>query len=177
MDPIGLAGGLNVYGFAGRDPINFSDPFGLCFPWPQCAFAVARAGAAGGTLVGAGVGALGLGAGAIPGAAVGNRVGWVAGFAGATAGAGWIALSSRHSKGVEQANTSLGIAADHIARIGGMPPDDEDPDFISDMLKDAQKHLNNAEKYIRRVRGKTREDLQRQLDGLQKWVDNVRGGL
>jgi RHS repeat-associated protein len=29
-DPIGLAGGLNVYGFANGDPVNFSDPFGLC---------------------------------------------------------------------------------------------------------------------------------------------------
>jgi RHS repeat-associated protein len=28
-DPLGLGGGLNVYGFAGGDPINFSDPFGL----------------------------------------------------------------------------------------------------------------------------------------------------
>ncbi|HEX7595428.1 MAG TPA: RHS repeat-associated core domain-containing protein, partial [Gemmatimonadaceae bacterium] len=28
-DPIGLAGGLNAYGFAGGDPVNFSDPFGL----------------------------------------------------------------------------------------------------------------------------------------------------
>lgn len=32
-DPIGLAGGLNLYGFANGDPINFSDPFGLC---PGC---------------------------------------------------------------------------------------------------------------------------------------------
>jgi RHS repeat-associated protein len=31
-DPIGLAGGLNVYGFANGDPINFSDPLGLCPP-------------------------------------------------------------------------------------------------------------------------------------------------
>jgi RHS repeat-associated protein len=29
-DPIGLAGGLNAYGFAGGDPRNSSDPFGLC---------------------------------------------------------------------------------------------------------------------------------------------------
>lgn len=29
-DPIGLAGGLNLYGFAGGDPLNLSDPFGLC---------------------------------------------------------------------------------------------------------------------------------------------------
>jgi RHS repeat-associated protein len=29
-DPIGLAGGLNQYGFAAGDPVNFSDPFGLC---------------------------------------------------------------------------------------------------------------------------------------------------
>lgn len=33
-DPIGLGGGLNLYGFAQSDPINFSDPFGteVCFP-------------------------------------------------------------------------------------------------------------------------------------------------
>jgi RHS repeat-associated protein len=29
-DPIGIAGGLNLYGYAGGDPVNFSDPFGLC---------------------------------------------------------------------------------------------------------------------------------------------------
>jgi RHS repeat-associated protein len=34
-DPIGLAGGMNLYGFAGGDPVNNSDPFGLCF-WDAC---------------------------------------------------------------------------------------------------------------------------------------------
>jgi RHS repeat-associated protein len=32
VDPIGLAGGLNAYGFGGGDQVNFSDPFGLCPP-------------------------------------------------------------------------------------------------------------------------------------------------
>jgi RHS repeat-associated protein len=29
-DPIGVAGGLNTYGFAGGDPVSYSDPYGLC---------------------------------------------------------------------------------------------------------------------------------------------------
>jgi RHS repeat-associated protein len=29
-DPIGLAGGLNTYGFANSDPVGYSDPYGLC---------------------------------------------------------------------------------------------------------------------------------------------------
>jgi RHS repeat-associated protein len=29
-DPIGLAGGMNLYGFANGDAVNYSDPFGLC---------------------------------------------------------------------------------------------------------------------------------------------------
>jgi RHS repeat-associated protein len=32
-DPIGLAGGLNLYGFADGDLVNFGDPFGLCPVW------------------------------------------------------------------------------------------------------------------------------------------------
>ncbi|MCA1792265.1 MAG: RHS repeat-associated core domain-containing protein, partial [Thioalkalivibrio sp.] len=37
-DPIGLAGGMNAYGFAAGDPVSYSDPFGLC---PMCIAAVA----------------------------------------------------------------------------------------------------------------------------------------
>jgi uncharacterized protein RhaS with RHS repeats len=29
-DPIGLAGGLNSYGFAAGDPVSYSDPYGFC---------------------------------------------------------------------------------------------------------------------------------------------------
>lgn len=45
MDPIGLAGGLNAYGFANGDPVNYSDPFGLCTPMPECLLALAGGGA------------------------------------------------------------------------------------------------------------------------------------
>ncbi len=36
MDPIGIDGGLNAYGFAAGDPISYSDPFGLCPPVRSC---------------------------------------------------------------------------------------------------------------------------------------------
>jgi hypothetical protein len=60
---IGLAGGKNLYGFAGGDPVNFSDPFGL-WPWPELA--------GGGGLVVSGGGAL------LGGLSLGGPAGWIA---------------------------------------------------------------------------------------------------
>ncbi len=46
---------MNLYGFAGGDPVNFSDPFGLCTikDWTDCKFLSFTAGA------GLGIGASG----------------------------------------------------------------------------------------------------------------------
>lgn len=52
-DPIGVAGGLNLYQFNGNNPAAYSDPFGFCTPWPDCMFqGVANWGARRGGLVG-----------------------------------------------------------------------------------------------------------------------------
>jgi hypothetical protein len=43
-DPIGLAGGLNAYGFADGDPVSYADPYGLCPPKFLCDLIGATAG-------------------------------------------------------------------------------------------------------------------------------------
>ncbi|RMF01967.1 MAG: RHS repeat-associated core domain-containing protein, partial [Alphaproteobacteria bacterium] len=66
-DPIGIAGGLNLYGYANGDPVNFGDPFGLCPPcsggdrerYPDPFYAIGES--IGSTKVGVGVVNMGIG--------------------------------------------------------------------------------------------------------------------
>jgi RHS repeat-associated protein len=62
-DPIGLACGLNLYGFANGDPVNYSDPFGLMLCPPFCPPVPVAGGAVGAGTVA--VGAEGSAAGSV----------------------------------------------------------------------------------------------------------------
>ena len=53
---------MSLYGYADGDPVNFSDPFGLC---PRRVFAGVRGGAAAGGVVGTVVPGVGTVAGTI----------------------------------------------------------------------------------------------------------------
>ncbi len=58
-DPIGIAGGINLYQFNGNDPATYGDPYGLCEPKPDCETIVAifqTLGTAAGFLLGGGTG-------------------------------------------------------------------------------------------------------------------------
>lgn len=166
-DPIGLAGGMNLYGFAGGDPVNFSDPFGL-WPCPElCAGA--------GTLAVAGPGAL---------AAMGASeelvpvVGQVVGTATLAAAAVWGISSGisamRNGELGDKARSLLKPAYEHVGKMGGLGPDDEDPNGKNrDWAGDARKAINNARKVVEKMKGKSQEALTKEINQLSEQLSQL----
>lgn len=139
-DPIGLAGGLNLYGYANGDPVNFSDPFGLCpikLDGIPCTFTFGVTGLAAGSATGALLaGTAGTfvlpGVGTVAGAGGGFVAGGVAGLAaGTTVGlaidikdtAGRLARAGRRT--LEAIALAVGIASQD--QPPKKPDDDEKP--------------------------------------------------
>jgi hypothetical protein len=116
-DPIGLAGGLNSYGFAGGDPVNFADPFGLCPGIPGTDFFTLSDCPAG---YFKGLGAV---AGGITGSLLGRGVGGVSGGAtGELACAGFPACGAVGVAAGQRVGGRLGMRAGAIsgARLGDL---------------------------------------------------------
>jgi RHS repeat-associated protein len=128
-DPMGLAGGLNLYGFAAGDPQNYADPFGLC-PIERDGKPCGGTGVAVGAAVGFAAGALASVACAVAtegGCAVvaPEIVGYATGLGSAIGGAIGTYLDLEHSEDDHattpppQSKPTPGDIADAVDQAGG----------------------------------------------------------
>jgi len=146
-DPIGLAGGLNLYGFANGDPVNFSDPFGLCpIPASDCppGYFATR-----GLVIGAATGAIVLGGCAIItdgvcGLAASQIIG---AFTGLGASLGLAA----------DASNGTGRLLDMLQASKSGPPDDNDPTAGEIISRDKKGSINRV--FPGEMRDKTRGEI------------------
>ena len=158
-DPIGLAGGLNLYGYGNGDPVNNSDPFGLC---PDACVLETGAG-----LFIAGVAVIATAAAIANGEELGAALNAGVDAAKQTFGAmtAWAnnrALGGRISGEMNVVNQHFGF----LAGAGGPGKGDpDDPRNRDKWKKDIERHIREAQKYIDKLKGdRNREPYQQALE-------------
>lgn len=165
-DPIGLAGGMNLYGFADGDPVNYSDPFGLC-PWTEC---LAQALANWGASHGGAAGAVALNAGAA------MNAGFQATGINAAADAGDKIGSGQITEGLAEAAILIGggkIAGYVAGRVAGALASETGADWTLGTNHSAQQWANKMGQ-----RGWTSEQISEAIEGGEQHaaVNNVNKG-
>ncbi|MET0395795.1 MAG: PKD domain-containing protein [Longimicrobiaceae bacterium] len=167
-DPIGLAGGLNVYGFANGDPVSYSDPYGLC---PD-ACVIETAGI--GVIYAAGLAALATGAAIYAGEDLGNAL-----AAGADAGKRGVdqIITMARNKHVEgKIQGEIDVINEHFEFLGGGGGhgDPRDPRNRDKWKSDIRRHLREMKKHIDRLTGdRNKQPWQEKMKQIEEQLRNT----
>jgi RHS repeat-associated protein len=161
-DPLGIAGGMNAFGFAEGDPVNFSDPYGLWLCPVLCA---------------AGPGALaaeGAGEELVPG--LGQVVGTLS-IAAAAVWAGyevWASVSDKRHKIALQGQAD-NIAAHFSALNNPNEPGGNDPKWRDKWKRDIQKGLRIMKDRLERLKSdKAKEDWARKISDIDEQLSKTK---
>ena len=154
-----MAGGVNQYGYVGGDPVNFSDPFGLC---PDAC--VLETGAA---LYIAGIAAIATVAAIASGEELGEALG--AGVDAAKQAFGAMAAWASNRALGGRIRGEMNVINQHFGFLAGSGgPDKGDPDDPRNRDKwkrDIERHIREAQKYIDKLKGdRNKEPYQQALE-------------
>ena len=161
-DPIGIAGGINLYQFNGNDPASYADPFGLC---PDACVLEGGLGAAA-VVTGLAVAAVAI--------AQGDELSDAAG-AGYRAGRDlvtgvWNAISNKVLD--RQARGQMNPVAEHFGKLANPnQPGGNDPRNRDKWKQDIRNAINRAREKVEKMTGKQRE---RWEEALRRHEDRLR---